>query len=85
VRSDDLTLALIEMRQAAARERGPDTPARQTRREARRAGRREDRGSTSRRWWWLGLARPGVAGMRVWIRTSWHGLPGQRAGDRPRR
>ena len=76
MRSDDVTLALIEMRQASARERGLDTLARQTRRAARR--------SRARRWW-LGPARPGDLGVRVWIRTSWHALSGHRERDRPRR
>ena len=50
---DDLTLPLIEMRRAAARER--------------ELGARADAGGT---------------GVRRWVRTSWHTLPGRRLGGR---
>jgi hypothetical protein len=68
VRGTDLTLALIEMRQASARERQLADRARQSRRAAARAER----------------ADVGAPGVRVWVRTSWHTLPGHRTGDRPR-
>ena len=62
---DDLTLALIEMRQASARERQLATRAGQSRRSAGRADR----------------ADVGARGVRVWMRTSWHTLSGHRRGD----
>jgi hypothetical protein len=68
VSGDDLTLALIEMRQAAARERLLMARARQSRRSAGRAER----------------ADADAQGVRVWIRTSWHTLPGHRSGARSR-
>jgi hypothetical protein len=68
VRGNDLTLSLIEMRQASARERQLAARARQSRRAAHRAER----------------ADVGARGVRVWIRTSWHTLPGRRTGNRRR-
>jgi hypothetical protein len=68
VRGDDLTLALIEMRQASARERLLAARARQSRLSAGRAERPD----------------AGARRVRVWVRTSWHTLPGHRTGDRTR-
>ncbi len=68
MRGDDLTLALIELRQASARERQLAALARESRRSAVRAER----------------ADAGAWGVRGWIRTSWHTLPGHRTGDRSR-
>ena len=68
MRDDDLTLALIEMRQAAASERQLAARARESRRSAGRVER----------------ADAGAQGVRVWIRTSWHTLPGHRTRDRSR-
>ncbi len=71
MRGTDLPLALIERRQASARERQLAARAGQSRRAAGRAERAE-------------RADVGARGVRVWIRTSWHTLPGHRTGDRPR-
>jgi hypothetical protein len=78
VRGDDLTLALLELRQASARDGSLETQARL----ARSAARREQRATTVRRW--VATTRPAAAGVRVWMRTSWHTLSGHRAGDRRR-
>ena len=68
MRGDDLTFALIEMRQASDRERQLIARARQSRRSAGRAEQ----------------ADVGARGVRGWIRTSWHTLPGHRTGARSR-
>jgi hypothetical protein len=75
MRGDDLTLALIELRQSSARE--------QSFRSGAWAARREQHAGSRRRW--SARIRGTAPGVRVWWRTSWHTLSGQRAGDRPRR
>ena len=75
MRGDDLTLALIELREGSARRL--ETRVRLARRAARRERRRTGAGRP-----WLPTARPVAAGVRVWLRTSWHTLSGHRAGER---
>ena len=80
MRGDDVTFALIEMRRVSDRTRRLEAQARL----ATRAARRERRlaGSRGPR---FPTVRPSAVGVRVWLRTFWHPLSGQRAGEWPHR
>ena len=86
MRTDDVALALIDARLAAAREARLGLRVRQSRREARREARSGAR-SHSPWLWWLGPFRPAgplVPGVPGWARTgSRHTLPGHRPAERP--
>ena len=78
MKGDDLTIALIELRDPSAHSRGLETRARLAR---RAAGREPWQAGSGRSW--LSTVRPAATGVRRWIRTSWHTLSGHRAGERP--
>ena len=80
MRGDDVTLALIEARLAAAREQHLVARIRQARSEARRAQR--SRGAYR---WWVGRRSTRFGDVRVWNRVPWRTLPGQRPAARLRR
>ena len=80
MRRDDVTLALIEMRQVSDGSRRLETQARLATRAARRERRKAGPGTPR-----LPTVRPAAAGVRVWMRTSWHTLSGRRAGERAHR
>ena len=67
--TEDVALALIEMRLASARERHDLARVREARRSARRAQR----------------ADADTTGVRVWRYIPWHALPGRVRRDRSRR